>query len=234
MKQMLKEWCDGEKEKMKEMTKEEKVDYIITYYKGWFIGAFVLLAILIWIPYHFIFDKTEVSFRCAVVNGVLKDSDMDLSDDLYEYFGFESSKEYAYFDTGYQISYGDITSDAADTSFYEKFFLNIRTGSLDVAIIPQSFMEYCNDVDRVFYDVNEVLSAEQISEYESYYVRGKDAEGVEYICGIDISHFSFFDNEEFSFVQKNIGEPIILVFPQNAQHKELCQQFLDFLEEYEK
>lgn len=230
MKEILANWYASEKEKMSEMDRAAKLDYVFTYYKGWFLAAIILLAALIWLPWHFFFGRVDVSFCCAMVNGYLKTGDAELTGDLEAYFGFSSRKEQAYFDSGYQILYPGVENDAADTSCYEKFFLNIRTGALNVAIVPESYMEYCNSIGRMFYDVTEALDDAHLEEYRDFFVAGKDAEGAEYMCGIDVSHLGIWEHEEFTFVGSNAGERIILVFPYQAGRPELNGRLLDFLE----
>ena len=234
MRELLKDWYEAEKEKMSEMTKEEKMDYIITYYKGWLILAAILLLLLIWIPCHFIFGNEKQGFLCGAVNCVTTRGGIALSDDLDAYFNFENKKEYAYFDTDYQIAYPGVDNEAADNSFYEKFFLNIRIGALDAAIMPLSYMEYCKSLECMFYDVTEVLDGEQIEKYQSLFVTGKDEEGNEYICGIDISGFAFIEKEEVSFVNANRGEIFVLAFPVTGKQQERCRQFVNFLGKYEE
>ncbi|MCM1499645.1 MAG: hypothetical protein NC124_14360, partial [Clostridium sp.] len=223
-----------EKEKMADMTREQKWDYLLTYYKSWFIMAALVLLILCGTGYHFIFDNAKCGFQCALVNGYMDKSDTDFSDELSDYFAYEPRKQYAYFDTQYQIAYTDVENMAADTSFYEKFFLNIRAGILDAAIVPESFMEYCNELETVFYDVNDVLTKEQVERYAPYFVTGKDEQGREYACGIDISSFAFLNEEGVGFVDTNQKDAFILTFPVNGQHLEGCQGFVNFLEQYEE
>lgn len=226
-------WKKTETEKMAGMTGREKWDYILTYYRAWLLTLVLVIAAAAGTAWHFAFNNAKCGFSCALVNGFMEKGDTVFSEELDDYFGFQPRKEYAYFDTEYQIAYPGVDNEAADTSFYEKFFLNIRTGSLDVAIVPESFLEYCNTVERVFYDVTEVLDEEQRKAWEPYFVTGKDEEGNEYICGIDISHLKFLEEEDITFVNGNAGESAILTFPCNSEHKEKCQEFLELFEQYE-
>lgn len=234
MKEILQEKYAQEKEKMAEMSKEEKKEYILEYYKGWIIAIVLLICFFIWLPIHLIFNNADCGFSCVFVNGIVECGDVDLSDRLTEYYGFNERKEYAYFDSNFQIAYPGADNEAADYSYYEKFFLNIRSGSMDVAIMPESYMEYCFTVEPIFVDVTEVLDSEQIKKYERYFVYGKNEAGEEYPCGIDISNFAFVEEEELCFVKVNNTEKMILTFPMNATRTERCQKFMRFLEAYEK
>lgn len=233
LKQRFRLWKKAETEKMAGITGREKWDYILTYYRAWLLTIVLVIAAAAGAACHFVFNNAKCGFSCVLVNGYMEKGDTVFSEELDDYFAFQPRKEYAYFDTEYQIAYPGVENEAADTSFYEKFFLNIRTGSLDAAIVPESFLEYCNTVERVSYDVAEVLSQEQLKVWEPYFVTGKDEEGNEYTCGIDISHLEFLEEENITFVNGNAGEAVILTFPCNGQHKEKCQEFLELLEQYE-
>lgn len=232
--EMIKAWYAAEKEKTAEMTKEQKVQYVIDYYTGFIAGSVVVLIAICWLIYHFAFDNKEYGFNCALVNCSMETGSSELSDRLTEYYGYNPRKETASFDSGYQIAYPGVDNEAADNSFYEKFFLNIRMEMLDAVIMPQSYMEYCNTVGHTFYDVYDVLDAEQIKKYEPYFVKGKDDEGVEYTCGIDIGKMQFFDKMGIVEVEANKGEPFILSFAFGGKHLEESRKFLTFLESFEE
>lgn len=231
---MIKAWYAAEKEKTAQMTKEEKINYIIEYYLAFIIGAVLLLIAVIWLIFHFAFDEKEEGFNCALVNCAVEENSLELSDELTEFFGYEPKKKEAYFDIDYQIAYPGVDNEAADNSFYEKFFLNIRMEVLDAVIMPQSFMEYCNTVGHPFYDVYDVLDAEQIKTYEPYFIKGKDEEGKEYTCGIDISKLKFFDEMGIQEVKANAEEPLVLSFAYGGKHLKESRSFLKFLETFEK
>lgn len=232
--EMIRAWYAAEQEKTKDMTKEQKINYVIEYYLAFMIGAVLLLIAVVWLIFHFAFDNKEQGFNCAVVNCAVEGDSIALSDELTEFFGYNPKKKEAYFDAGYQIAYPGADNEAADNSFYEKFFLNIRMGLLDAAIMPQSFMEYCNTVGHPFYDVYDVLTDDQVKTYESCFLKGRDDEGNEYTCGIDISELKFFDKMEISEVEANEGEPLVLTFPYGGKNLEESRHFLDYLETFER
>lgn len=234
MREMIKQWYAKEQEKMAEMSKEEKIDYIIEYYKFHILGIVFLIIAISWTFYHFVLDNKEEGFNCAMVNCAIEGDSLSLSDDLTEYMGYNPKKITAYFDPDYQIAYPGVDNRAADNSFYEKFFLNIRSGVLDAAIMPKSYMEYCNTVGHPFYDVYDVLNEEQIEKYEADFLTGKDDEGNEYTCGIDISELPFFEEMGIEEVEANAGEPLVLTFPYGGKHLEESSKFLTYLEQFEK
>lgn len=231
--EMIKEWFAREKEKTSEMNRQEKVSYIFEYYKFWLLGIVAFLVAVCWLIYHFCFAENEQGFNCAVVNCATENDVNGISDDLTAYFGYNTKKETAYFDMDYQIAYPGVENTAADDSFFEKFFLNLRMGVLDVAIMPESYMEYCNSVGHPFYDVTDVLTQEQLNQYEDRFLKGKDDEGEEYICGININDMQFFKQMGIAEVEVNEKEPLVLTFPYGGKHLEESSRFLDYLELFE-
>ena len=216
------------------MSKKEKAEYIFTYYKAWMVTAVIVIAAIVWVLSRYVFSNSESVLNVALINGYMRLSDTDMSETLDEYFELDTTDMYTYFDTQYQLSYTGVENTAGDTSFYEKFFLNVRVGSLDAVIMPESFMEYCNSLEPIFADVTEILDEEQLDYWEDYLVMGTDEDGNEYACGLDISHLSFIKEEEMGFVGDNDGEAFILAFPITGEAGEACQTFLEFLESYEE
>ena len=72
----------AEKAKLSKMNRKEKIEYMMMYYKGYALGALVVIG-LIWVLVYqlFLADKRE-RFQVAVVNGYITESDMDFSDRL--------------------------------------------------------------------------------------------------------------------------------------------------------
>ena len=86
------------------MTGKEKWDYILTYYRAWLLTLVLVIAAAAGTAWHFAFNNAKCGFSCALVNGCMEKGDTVFSEELDDYFGFQPRKEYAYFDTEYQIA----------------------------------------------------------------------------------------------------------------------------------
>lgn len=223
--------CD-EKNEWDNMPFKDKISYILYNHTAGIVFGIFAICLIVGLGYHFIFNGNNCCFNLAVVNGYTSESDIKLSEKLDKVFGYDGSKEYTYVDTEYQVSYEydevNIENTAADNSFYDKFFLNIRTGQIDAAIVPKSFFDYCNSLGNVFYDVEYVLSDEQSEKLKERFIAGKTDDG-EFVNGIEIGECNYLEETGITFVDVNSDDSYILVFPINGSHIRKCKEFVDYI-----
>ena len=64
----MKTWVHNIQKQMVNMTRKEKVEYLLTYYWHYMLGivAFVSLGVLL--IYHFCFNQKEVLYTCIMIN----------------------------------------------------------------------------------------------------------------------------------------------------------------------
>jgi uncharacterized membrane protein YesL len=216
----------------KKLRFSDKISYILYNHIAEIVFFLLLVFIIGGIGANYFFGKDTCKFNLAVVNSYTDKSDMSLSDELNAYYEFDGKKKYAKCDTAYQISYqyNDkiIENPAAETSFFDKFFLNIRNGLIDAAIIPESFYEYCNTQGDIFYDVEYVLSKEQASEYRDLFISATTEEGV-FVNGIIIDDCEYLKNSGLKFLDVNSSDSYVLVFPITGGNLEECRRFVDYI-----
>lgn len=210
----------------------DKVSYILYNHIAEIVFFLLLVFIIGGIGANYFFGKDTCKFNLAVVNSYTDKSDMSLSDELNAYYEFDGKKKCAKCDTAYQISYqyNDkiIENPAAETSFFDKFFLNIRNGLIDAAIIPESFYEYCNTQGDIFYDVEYVLSKEQASEYRDLFTSATTDEGI-FVNGIIIDDCDYLKNSGLKFLDVNSSDSYVLVFPITGGNLEECRRFIEYI-----
>jgi uncharacterized membrane protein YesL len=216
----------------KKLSFSDKVSYILYNHIAEIVFFLLLVFIIGGIGANYFFKKDTCKFNLAVVNSYTDKSDMSLSDELNAYYEFDGKKKYAICDTAYQISYqyNDkiIENPVAETSFFDKFFLNIRNGLIDAAIIPESFYEYCNTQGDIFYDVEYVLSKEQAIEYRDLFTSATTEEGV-FVNGIIIDDCDYLKNSGLKFLDVNSSDSYVLVFPITGGNLEECRRFVDYI-----
>lgn len=216
----------------KKLSFSDKISYILYNHIAEIVFFLLLVFIIGGIGANYFFGKDTCKFNLAVVNSYTDKSDMTLSDELNAYYEFDGKKKYAKCDTAYQISYqyNDkiIENPAAETSFFDKFFLNIRNGLIDAAIIPESFYEYCNTQGDIFYDVEYVLSKEQALEYRDLFISATTDEGV-FVNGIIIDDCEYLKNSGLKFLDVNSSDSYVLVFPITGGNLEECRRFVDYI-----
>ncbi|MCR5638610.1 MAG: YesL family protein [Lachnospiraceae bacterium] len=216
----------------KKLSFSDKVSYILYNHIAEIVFFLLLVFIIGGIGANYFFGKDTCKFNLAVVNSYTDKSDMSLSDELNAYYEFDGKKKCAKCDTAYHISYqyNDkiIENPAAETSFFDKFFLNIRNGLIDAAIIPESFYEYCNTQGDIFYDVEYVLSKEQASEYKDLFTSATTDEGI-FVNGILIDDCDYLKNSGLKFLDVNSSDSYVLVFPITGGNLEECRRFIEYI-----
>ena len=211
------------------MTKRQKLDHIFTYYKGHMVFVGVVILIIGVVIHQVFYADHRDCYQVAVVNGYINEGDIEISDRLSETLVSDTSKEKVYFDTQYQLEYPGVKNMMADTSFQEKLLLNIGVGSVDVAILPEKFVDFCNETEYIFRDVSTVLDEDQMADLKDKLVYSTDEDGNRFPCGIIISDTKFINKEEFTFVEGSTGDEVIMVFPINANNDTFCNEFVEQL-----
>lgn len=223
-----------EREKWHTLDRSQRLTYIWDYYKVHIgVCAIVLvgLAAFIW---HLCFTNQEAVLNFAIVNEDMDTArDNQLARDLAGYLEINPKKEKVVVDSNYNIAYhyDDETNQAyyidgtvaSDFSTYEKYFLNLGSGTVDAAVIPEEFLEYCESVETYYSPVEQVLTEEQMQKYEDIVCCGTDASGNSYAAGLytdgTIFDASYFAAESGDEIIAACGRQV-LVFPKKSQHPE--------------
>ncbi len=173
-------------------------------YKGALAGFAVLAAAAIAVICIDFSGKDPV-LNIAVVNSYHADgrTDSDIEKSILQTSAtLDAEKESISYDSLYQIAYNDgdkvYRSTAANQSYYDKFFLAIRGGRIDIAIIPESFLNYCDSLGEVY-----------------------DGDA------IDITGTSFLSQTGIEFVGDNAGERAFIILPSGSKYRENARKFVE-------
>lgn len=242
LREALKKSYQAEKEKLKKMNRSEKVSYIWMYYK---VPIFVILIVIagttgiLWNILH----NQETVYSLAIVNETMNmERDTELSEQLEQYFGLDQKKEKIVVDSNYNISYqfDDTTNQAvrldgkqsSDYSTYEKFFLNLAYDEIDATVMPEGFLQYCNELEICFEDLRNTLSEETLQRYQERFCYQTNENGERYPCGIymdgTVFDAAWFAKDQSKEVIESYGKQV-LVFTENmdtSQKNELLVQYV--------
>lgn len=149
------------REKMKDRPFKEKVAYYVSYYKWQAIGLIVGIAIVVSIVTT-IANNKDYSFVAMMVNSVNINADK-INEDFERYAMLDTKDHRCYIDPNESESIGGASASEIGTA--TRFTAMISTADLDVAVFNSDlfFIKAYNDV---FIDLREVLSPEDIAEYE--------------------------------------------------------------------
>lgn len=215
---MLKKWANDIQAKTKNMNRQQKIEYVLTYY--WYhilIGA-LLIGLLILTIYHIGWGKKKMDFSLAAVNQEVDfERDQKLMEEFSEYSLIDCRKIRV--DSDYLISYGNRKLEGVNESSYEKFFFNWAANTLDAIIMPESFLKYCKEQNAEVADIKELLGNELKTDWkECVFKENGRWEGI-YIEKTKLEG-KFWYNQD---------DRVILVFPREMKHKEACKQFLEYI-----
>lgn len=214
MEMFLRRYLDDIKEKTAGMSMKERVSYVITYY--WYhILIIVSVTVLIFFTVRFyIFGNQKTEFTCVIVNQAM-DDERDAR--IAQAFAGENGldPDLVTVDSDYVFSYGNIQLEGANESSYEKFFLKWRNEEIDAVILSESMYEFCREMRGGFLSLD-----------------GMDTSGFETYCdGEEVTAVVLGKDEFMEAATGKKDEKLLLAFPDNGRHVELCDDFLQCIRE---
>ena len=193
-KTMRTKWRE-EKERMKGMTRRQKLDHLWTYYKEFlWIASVVLLLVIATIT-----SLINVIFRERVVTGIMVNISIEqramnyLGEEFHDKLGARDywdkvNIEYTSFDPVEEIAGDEMSYYASMTIINE-----VSAETLDYMILDKIAMEYYIQRE-VYMDLREFFSAEELAKLEAeerlIYAREEEAEEA-WVVAVDITDIPF-------------------------------------------
>ncbi|MBO4864243.1 MAG: hypothetical protein J5517_07745 [Eubacterium sp.] len=151
----FKEYIAQEKEKLAEMTGEEKKQYFKDYYLKFVIGGVVVLILLIWFIVDISFSARPVAASGGMINLTLSDEGKTfLTDDYLEYLKLNPRTNQV------QLASDIILSKGSETSYTDFMAMQaeLATNSYNYLIVNEEGLECCLEIDySMFEDPNKIL-----------------------------------------------------------------------------
>lgn len=201
---LIKKWTADIKKNTAGMDRTAKAEYIAEYYWYHILIAFLAVGAVALVIYNATFGRRTVSFECAIVNTDTDDArDGSLESAFADALGLPEKEVRV--DSAYQVSYkGDGISDTAnavDYSGYDKFFFGWSNGEIDAAVVPQSLLEYCEELGG-----------------------GLDAVDDTGTVSIPLAATSLSES-----IGDRADDPMVIIFPENGKHKKAAAAFVTYL-----
>lgn len=242
----LKRKAAAEKEKMSGMSRADKAVYIWDYYKVHILLLLAFIALIIGLCWQLLFNSQETVYHFAIINEEMNvEKDSALKTSLSDWLGLNPRTEEVMVDSNYNIPYLYNESSepayldgtpASDFSTYEKYFLNLSKNVIDAAVMPESFMEYCNSLDRSYCDLTELFPEDVLLRYEERFCWGTDVNGEKYLCGLytdgTVFDAGYFAQSADETLREAYGRQV-LAFPVGGGHPENNEMFLRWVFENE-
>lgn len=209
LKDQLKDEVRAERQKMKEMSLQDKLWYIWEYYK-FHIGGVLLIILLISVVVTSVRNASiHPGLYCVIVNN-RSAQELDVSPlekDFYEHMGF-GKKEPVYVESMY-ISYGDQATELSYASM-AKISALVASRDLDILMGDEENIDQYASLDGLA-DLEQTLPADVLSAVEERLYFAPDESGHVFAAAVDISgtpladamhltdeaaHLSMFSNSE--------------------------------------
>ena len=203
LKDQLKEEVRTERQKMKEMSLEDKLWYIWEYYK-FHIGAVLVLILRISVVITSVRNASiDPGLYCVIINN-RSSQELDtapLEQDFFNHMGF-GKKQPVYVESMY-ISYGD---DATEYSYASmaKISALVATRDLDVIMADAESMDHYASLDGMA-DLEQILPPDVLSAVKDRLRTAPDSTGRSVSVSVDISGTSLADLMHLSDEAANLG-----------------------------
>ena len=197
LKEHLKEEARVERQKMKEMSFQDKLWYIWEYYK-FHIGGLIIAVMLIWVVATSIYNTTiHPALYCMVINN-RSDQELDttvLEEDFHKSLNL-GKKEPIYVESAF-ISYGNNATEFSYASM-AKISALVASRDLDIFITDRETLDHYSSLDGLA-DLRQVLPPDMLSAVEGRLIYADDSTGQSVAASIDISGTDFADRMHLSF-----------------------------------
>lgn len=212
---LLRRYLDDIKEKTAGMSMKEKVSYVFTYYWYHMLIIVSIIALIFFTVRFYVFGNKKPEFTCVIVNQAMDDErDARIAQAFAEENGLDP--ELVVVDSDYVFSYGDLQVEGANESSYEKFFLKWGNEEIDAVILSESMYEFCREMRGEFRSLDNM----DTSGFETYTDDGK-------VTAVVLGQDEFMEA-----ATGKTDEKLLLAFPDNGQHGDLCDEFLECIREF--
>lgn len=206
---IIRNYLDDIKEKTKDMSVKEKVAYVITYYWYHILIIVSIIALIFFTVRFYLFGNVRPEFTCVVADQAMDEETAEqIAGKFADMAGLDP--EHVEIDPDYLFSYGDVEMEGVNESSYEKFFLRWRNRELDAVIMPESLYRFCEEMGGSYRSLGDM----DTSGMETYTDDG--------VCTAVVLGEADLIEE----VTGKNGEKLLLAFPDNSRHGELCETFL--------
>lgn len=211
----------SEREKLKSMSRRDRVWYIWAYYKFHIAAVFVAIGI-IWAIGSAMYQKTfETEFYCVYLNN-RSETELDtapLEQGFKEYMGF-GEKQLVTTESTY-ISYGEEASEFSYASM-AKISALVAAKELDIIIGDQENMEHYASMDGMA-DLEAELPQETLSLISDRLIYSQGTDGSEHAYGVSLEGTWFAEKSHLA------QDPPVLGIISNSTHKDTAIAFLHYI-----
>lgn len=216
-------WRAREAEKLRGMTLPKKIGYVLTYYKGWFLGLLVLALFT-----GYAVDVVVQNQKETVLLGFFTNDQQDyfpagrLQRDIADYLELGKDQRVIFDDDLYVDLHGEAVEYTAASN--GKIIAYMATQELDFIVSPRAVFDYySNDVPMS--DLKTLLAPDLYERLEPYMIEGVDSEGKPCYTGIDMTESRYISGSENA---EYAEQTYVMFVPYSAPHREMLNRYIGF------
>jgi hypothetical protein len=209
-----------EKQKLREMSFSQKVQYFKDYYFKILLGSIVTIGFVTWILVTVLMPKKETILNAAVINDTWNaEKETTFINDLNKFFAINPKKQNIQFDTSYYIT----DKNPASMSTEEKLVTYIMANQIDVIITDEAtFKKYA--YNGYFSDLADQLPTNVYSKLSDYfYTSNTQSDKEQSAYGIYLD-----DSERFKELGSILKKPVIGIVA-NSKYRENGVKLIQYL-----
>ena len=211
----LRNHLKGEKEKLKDLSRREKLQYILEYYWLWILGIVLAVTLPLYIVYRAATSVKDYWFFIVYANTMKEiGNDSDLWKGYVEYTGYDTSQKMVNFNA--RCYFAPVSVSGTRNSYYESFVVYADTGELDAVTMEKEQIEVLGKSGRLM-DLEDERCAALLEKYGDrlvYCIPDPERSEKERIpVGIDISdsilmtEYQLYENSCVLGIGANSGNP---------------------------
>lgn len=212
----------SEKEKWRQMNKEEKWTYFNSYYRNKLIVLLAAVIFVVYMIYTIASPKPEVRLFAVILNGAVNDeTTAQLQEGFAEYINLDEEKETLNFDNSFYLD-GENFNELTMAN-QQKLMAYMSAGEIDVIIAPEKDMiQYASMGGLV--KVTDLLPTSLVSTLaKDFYYEALEEETQSAPYGIYLEDMAIYDNNGNLIIKPVLG------IVSNSENKESCVEFIQYL-----
>ncbi len=154
-----------EREALKNGTPKEKLAYFWYYYKWHVIGTIIAIIAVASLIHNYVTQK-DIALYTVVLNSADQYTSKEYAQKVAEHLAIDTQEYEVFFDTSMYIDFTKM--DEVTTASTQKMMVYIAACELDCIVTDTASLQHYSYNDT-FYDLREILSAEQLEKYEPYF-----------------------------------------------------------------
>lgn len=212
----------SEKEKWKQMSKEEKWTYFNSYYRNKLIVLLAAAIFVVYMIYTIASPKPDVRLNAIILNGAMSDETIDqLREEFAAYINLDEEKETLNFDNSFYID--DENFNELTMANQQKLMAYLSAGEIDIIIAPEKDMvQYASMGGLV--KVTDLLPTSFVSTLaKDFYYEALEEETQSAPYGIYLEDMAIYDNSGNLIIKPVLG------IVSNSENKETSVEFIQYL-----